>query len=95
MSVAGHFAGDIDSFNTFWRRYVRPVWMQELHQIPEDYLSSGYWTNINLIYTVTCEEYVGHLEAFFGVNRPVVDSKQCSGIDTRGRTSTWSIISQT
>lgn len=77
MDAVGHFARDVDSFNTFGSALYSARGFQNYTAFPNKILyPREYWANIADNYTVPCEEYVQKLEAFLGVNRTVVDSNQ-------------------
>ncbi|PYH75896.1 amidase signature enzyme [Aspergillus uvarum CBS 121591] len=75
FDVAGHFARDVDSFNTFGAVMYGQSGYKNYTKFPAKILyPREYWANINPNYTAPCEEYVQNLEAFLGVNRTIVDS---------------------
>ncbi|RDW76548.1 uncharacterized protein DSM5745_06540 [Aspergillus mulundensis] len=75
FDVAGHFARDVDSFNSVGAVMYSQVGYKNYTKFPRKIIyPQEYWANINPDYTAPCEEYVQNLEAFLGVNRTVVDS---------------------
>ncbi|KAL3477183.1 amidase signature enzyme [Aspergillus californicus] len=75
FDVAGHFARDVDSLNTFGSAMYRESGFKNYTQFPKRILyPREYWINIAENYTAPGEEYVRKLESFLGVNRTVVDS---------------------
>ncbi|KAL4899038.1 hypothetical protein BDW74DRAFT_171806 [Aspergillus multicolor] len=75
FDVAGHFARDVDSFNSVGAVMYSQVGYKNYTKFPKKIIyPQEYWANINPNYTAPCEEYVQKLEAFLGVNRTIVDS---------------------
>jgi Asp-tRNA(Asn)/Glu-tRNA(Gln) amidotransferase A subunit family amidase len=75
FDVAGHFARDVDSFNTFGAAMYQQSGFKNYTDFPKRILyPREYWINIAENYTAPVEAYVQKLEIFLGVNRTVVDS---------------------
>ncbi|KAF7515216.1 hypothetical protein PCG10_003565 [Penicillium crustosum] len=77
FDVAGHFARDVDSFNTFGSAMYRGSGLKNYTKFPTKILyPREYWINIAKDYTAPGEKYVQKLEAFLGVNRTIVDTNK-------------------
>ncbi|KAJ5333569.1 Amidase [Penicillium brevicompactum] len=77
FDAAGHFARDVDSFNTFGSAMYRGSGLKNYTKFPTKILyPREYWVNIAENYTAPGEEYVQKLEAFLGVNRTIVDTNK-------------------
>ena len=77
FGTAGHFARDVDSFNSFGAAMYSTAGFKNYTTFPKKIIyPTEYWTSVVENYTVPCEEYVQKLEAFLGVNRTVVDSNE-------------------
>ncbi|PYH43890.1 amidase signature enzyme, partial [Aspergillus saccharolyticus JOP 1030-1] len=75
FDVAGHFAREVDAFNTFGAVMYGPSGYRNYTEFPQKLIyPREYWANLNPNYTAPCEAYLQHLEAFLGVNRTIVDS---------------------
>ncbi|KAK9475713.1 amidase signature enzyme [Lipomyces japonicus] len=77
FDVAGHFARDVDSLNTFGAAMYSQSGFSNYTKFPSKILyPEEFWTAIADNYTAPCEEYVQHLEAFLGVNRTIVNTNK-------------------